>query len=227
MLRSRMNQPPEDSFVLMQTLVQCRQQPISARLREMRHKHSLLHEDVLLLIYYFGTSAPGNILEIGPYLGGSTIAAALGTRDSGQRRTIVTIEPGGQHKHPRLPSKNILRDLKKNLTKQGVADLITIVEGHSGQEETVAAVHEHLQPESVGLFIVDADGGVDRDLRLYGDLLVHYSWVVIDDYYSPKEGGKALGIKPRVDALVATGQLRPLGLYGWGTWIGRWCQTAR
>jgi predicted O-methyltransferase YrrM len=222
-----MNQPLEDSFVLMQTLVQCRQQPISARLREMRHKHSLLHEDVLLLIYYFSTIAPGNILEIGPYLGGSTIAAALGTRDSGRRRTIVTIEPGGQHKHPRLPSKNILRDLKKNLTNQGVADLITIVEGHSGQEETVAAVHEHLQPESVGLFIIDADGGVDRDLRLYGDLLVDYSWVVIDDYYSPKEGGKALGIKPRVDALVATGQLRPLGLYGWGTWIGRWCQPAR
>ena len=222
-----MNEPVEDSFALMQTLVQSRQQPIGARLREMRHKHSMLHEDVLLLIYHFGKVAPGNILEIGPYLGGSTIAAALGTRDANQRRTIVTIEPGGQHKHPRLPSKNILRDLKKNITKQGVADLITIVEGHSGKEETVAAVHEHLQPESVGLFIFDADGGIDRDLRLYGDLLVHYSWVVIDDYYSPKEGGKAVRIKPQVEALVATGQLRPLGLYGWGTWIGRWCRPAR
>jgi predicted O-methyltransferase YrrM len=40
----------------------------------------MLHMDVLLLIYHFARFAAGNILEIGPYIGGSTIAAAFGAR---------------------------------------------------------------------------------------------------------------------------------------------------
>ena len=41
------------------------------------------HVDVLLLIYHFAKIGTGNILEIGPYIGGSTIAAAIGARESG------------------------------------------------------------------------------------------------------------------------------------------------
>jgi len=40
---------------------------------------------VLLLIYHFAKVAQGNVLEIGPYIGGSTIAAAFGVRDSRNR----------------------------------------------------------------------------------------------------------------------------------------------
>ena len=216
-----MNESFEECLALMETLVRCRQEPISVRLREIRHKLSMLHEDVLLLIYHFSKSTPGNILEIGPYLGGSTIAAGFGARDSGERKTIVTVEPGGRFKHPRLPSKNILRDLKKNLAKQKLADRVVVIEGHSAREETVAAVRQHLSLGSVGLFIFDADAGIDRDLRLYGDLLADRAWVVVDDYFSPQENEKAVRIQPRVDALVAEGKLQPLGVYGWGTWIGR------
>lgn len=75
---------------------------------------------------------------------------------------------------------------------------------------------------SVGFLIVDADGGVERDLSFYRDLLVPNCWVVIDDYYSPKQEGKAMRIKPQIDALVERGELQALGLYGWGTWVGRW-----
>ncbi len=205
----------------MQTLVSCRQQPEVVRLREIRQKYSMLHEDVLLLVHHFGKTAPGHILEIGAFLGGSTIAAALGARDADERKTIVTVESGGALKHPRLPSRNILRDLKKNLIKQGVAAEVAIVAGYSGQHETVATVHERLQAGSVGLFIFDADAGIDRDLRLYGDLLTENAWVVVDDYFRPQENEKAVRIQPRIDALVAAGELRPLGVYGWGTWIGR------
>jgi predicted O-methyltransferase YrrM len=210
-----------ETFALMQTLMEYRHQPIATRLREVRHKHSMLHEDVLLLIYHFSKVARGNILEIGPYLGGSTIAAALGTRDAGEQRAIVSVEPGGEYKHHRLPSKNILRDLRKNLSKHAVGDLVTIVEGYSGNENTVAAVHERLQARSVAFAIIDADGGVDRDIRLYGDLLAENCWMVIDDYYGPNQVGKTVRIKPQVDALVAAGQLQTLGFYGWGTWVGR------
>jgi predicted O-methyltransferase YrrM len=212
----------EDCFALMRTLMEYRHQPISSRLREMRHKHSMLHEDVLLLIYHFSKTTTENILEIGPYLGGSTIAAGIGTREAGQQRKIVTVEPGGAYKHPRLPSKDILRDLRKNLAKQGVADLVTVIEGYSGNENTVAAVHETLPARSVGFCIIDADGGVERDIGLYRDLLIKDCPVVIDDYYSPKQAGKTVRIKPQVDALVAAGELETLGFYGWGTWIGRW-----
>ena len=43
----------------------------------------MLHLDVLLLIYHFAKFDSGNILEIGPYIGGFTIAAAFGARESG------------------------------------------------------------------------------------------------------------------------------------------------
>lgn len=217
-----MNESLEECFALMETLVQCRQQPISVRLREIRHRYSMLHEDVLLLIYHLSKIVSGNILEIGPYLGGSTIAAGFGVRASGDRKAIVTVEPGGHFKHPRLSSKDILRDLKKNLARQDLALLVTVVTGHSGNEETVMAVHRHLPPASVALFIFDADAGIDRDLRLYRDLFQDHAWIVIDDYSSAQAGEKAVRIQPRVDALVAEGELQPLGLYGWGTWIGRW-----
>jgi predicted O-methyltransferase YrrM len=212
----------EECFALMQTLMEYRHQPIATKLREIRHKHSMLHEDVLLLIYHFAKIAAGSILEIGPYLGGSTIAAGIGTRDANAQRKIVSVEPGGAYKHPRLPSKNIIRDLKKNLARQGLADAVDIIEGYSGNENTVAAVHQALEPGSVGFLIVDADGGVERDLGLYRDLLIANCWMVIDDYYGPKQAGKTVRIKPQVDALVAAGELRTLGFYGWGTWVGRW-----
>jgi hypothetical protein len=49
----------------------------------------------------------------------------------GEHNTIVRIEAGGKSEHPRLRTKNILRDLKKNLAKRGVADLITLFAGYS------------------------------------------------------------------------------------------------
>mgnify|MGYP003694127677 CR=1 FL=1 len=38
------------------------------------------------------------MLEIGPYVGGSTIAAAFGARESGMQKKIITIEAGGSVK---------------------------------------------------------------------------------------------------------------------------------
>lgn len=211
----------DDCLALMQTLVEYRHQPITAWLREMRKKHSMLHEDVLVLIYHLSRIAPGNLLEIGAYIGGSTIAAGVGMRDSGRERISVTVEPGGAYKHQRLPSKDILRDLRKNLARQKLDHLFQIVEGYSGNDQTVATTHQLLPPASVGLWIVDADGSVGRDFGLYRDLLAPDCWLVVDDYYSPKPEGKAVRTKPQVDELVAAGELRPLGIYGWGTWVGR------
>ena len=212
----------EDCLALMQTLMEYRAHPIYQKLQKMGKEHSMLHLDVLTLIYHFSKICGGDILEIGPYLGGSTIAAAFGVRDSGQQKTIVTIEPGGRCDHSRLPTRNILKDLRRNLGRSGVADLITLIEGHSWKEETVAAMRPQLQPGRVGLLIIDADGNVKRDLDHYRDFLAGGCWVVIDDYYMPSAESKDVLTKSQVNDLVADGQLQPLGLYGWGTWVGRW-----
>ena len=86
----------------------------------------MLHLDVLLLIYHFARNARGDVLEIGPYIGGSTIAAAFGVRESGTQKKIISIEIGGRLRHFRIPSKNIFKDLKRNLGRFGVLKDVTM-----------------------------------------------------------------------------------------------------
>ena len=106
---------------LLGKLVEYRSSEVRQRLEKVGRAASMLHMDVLLLIYHFARSSPGNIIEIGPYVGGSTIAAAFGSRESGMRKKIISIEAGGSLKHFRLSSRNIIKDLKKNLARFGVA----------------------------------------------------------------------------------------------------------
>ena len=157
-----MNDSYQVCLHLMETVLEYRREPIARELEKIRHKHSMLHIDVLLLIYYFAKITSGPVLEIGAYLGGGTIAAAWGVRDSGKPRSIISIEPGGACEHPRLPTKNILKDLKKNLAKQGVAEQVTLLEGFSRDKGIVAAVNERFAPGTVDLLIIDADGDIKR-----------------------------------------------------------------
>ncbi|MFN2541809.1 MAG: class I SAM-dependent methyltransferase [Chthoniobacterales bacterium] len=229
MLASEFSTPPEsnrqltDCFELMRTLVRCRQEPIQGELGKIR-KLSMLHLDVLFLIYQFAKTCPGHVLEIGAFLGGGTMAAALGVRDSATQKTFIAIEPGGSLKHPQLPSRDIYRDLQRNLRKHGFADMVTLINGRSFEPATVAAVHAAIGLEEIGLLIIDADGQVKRDIRCYEDKLADRCAVVIDDYLGP--AAKAATTRTEVDELAATGRLEALGFYGWGTWVGRWHRPA-
>ncbi len=205
---------------LMYKLMEYRNQEIRHRLEKVGRAASMLHLDVLLLIYHFAKFGAGNILEIGPYIGGSTIAAAIGARESGKPKKIISIEIGGRLKHFRIPSKNIFKDLKKNLARFGVLEDVTLINGSSFDETTVSAIRQMLGRGEVGLFIFDADGNVRRDLDCYGDLLADGCWLVIDDYCGP--AAKAAPIRAQVDELVSAGNLVPFGYYGWGTWVGQW-----
>ena len=197
-----------------------RHEELRHRLEKVGRAASMLHLDVLLLIYHFAKFGTGNILEIGPYIGGSTIAAAIGARESGSAKKIISIEIGGRLKHVRIPSKNIFKDLKKNLARFGVLKDVTLINGSSFDAATTSAVRQILGGGEVGLFIFDADSNVHRDLDCYGDLLSDNCWVVIDDYFGP--GAKAAPLRAQVDELAAAGQLLPFGYYGWGTWVGQW-----
>jgi len=208
---------------LMHTLMAYRHEPIHSELMKIRDKYSMLHLDVLILIYHFAKLCSGAILEIGTFVGGATIAAALGVRDSGQEKRLIAVEPGGSVKHKRLGTRNILRDLERNLAKEGVTNMVTLVKGKSFKPETMSAVREALASDQIDLLILDADGAKRRDIDAYRDKFSEGSWMVIDDIYGADANEKITPSRADVDALVAEGLLNPLGFYGWSTWVGRWC----
>ena len=220
--RDRQARAYNDCLNLMQTLMHYRQEPIHSALLKIRDKYSMLHLDVLILIYHFAKICSGSILEIGAFVGGATIAAAFGVRDSGQQKKLIAIEPGGGVKHKRLGTRNILRDLERNLARQRVSKMVTLIKGRSFAPETISAVHQALGSEEIGLLILDADAGKRRDIECYRDKLADGCWMVIDDYSGADSNVKSAPSRADVDALVAAGALEPLGFYGWSTWVGRW-----
>jgi predicted O-methyltransferase YrrM len=209
-----------ECFELMQKLIEYRYDSPLHRELSKAGPYSMLHRDVLSLVHYFAKTGEGDIFEIGSFVGGSTIAAAIGARDSRKTKKIVSIEIGGRLDKHRLATRNIFKQLKKNLARFAVLDAVTLINGASYEENTIGAVRQALGPKDVGLFIFDADDNVRRDIDRYGDLLADRCWIVIDDYFGGSE--KTGPIREQVDKLVAAGRLLQLGFYGWGTWVGRW-----
>jgi len=75
-----------DVLELLRKLMEYRSSDVRHRLEKVGREASMLHIDVLLLIYHFARFGAGNVFEIGPYIGGSTIAAAVALRESGAPR---------------------------------------------------------------------------------------------------------------------------------------------
>jgi predicted O-methyltransferase YrrM len=209
-----------ECFELMQRLIGYRyDKPLHHQLMKAAD-YSMLDIDVLVLIYHMAKVCDGGILEIGSFLGASTVAAGLGVRAAGQEKMFLSIEPGGRLKDHRLASKDIFKDLTKHVSRAGLLDRVTLINASSFDETTITTVKEQFGPGKIGLFIFDADSDVQRDIDCYGDRFAERCWMVIDDYISPTY--KADPTRTQVDELVAGGRLLPLGLYGWGTWVGRW-----
>src|SRR6266576_2514909 len=114
-----------DCLDLMHRVMAYRHEPIHSELMKIRDKYYMLHVDVLILVYHFAKVCSGAILEIGAFVGGATIAAAVGVRDSGQEKKLIAVEPGGSVKHKRLGTRNILRELERNLARERVANMVT------------------------------------------------------------------------------------------------------
>jgi predicted O-methyltransferase YrrM len=210
----------DEAFELMQKLIEYRyDKPLHHQLMKVS-EYSMLDVNVLILIHHMARICEGGILEIGSFLGASTVAAGLGARASGKTKKFISIEPGGPLKNHRLATKDIFRDLVKNVSRAGLRDSVNLINSLSFEETTIATVKAQFGAGEVGLFVFDADWNVRRDIDCYADRLAHNCWVVIDDYISATE--KAGPIRMQVDEMVAAGRLIPLGFYGWGTWVGRW-----
>jgi predicted O-methyltransferase YrrM len=182
--------------------------------------YSMLDIDVLILIHHMAKICSGGVFEIGSFLGASTVAAGLGIRAAGQNKKFLSIEPGGRLTDHKLASKNIFKDLTKNVARAGLSENVELLNGSSFDESIIATVKQRFGTGEVGLFIFDADANVRRDIDCYGSLFADGCWMVIDDYVSATN--KAGPTRAQVDDLTSDGRLRPLGFYGWGTWVGRW-----
>ncbi|MEW6328057.1 MAG: tetratricopeptide repeat protein [Thermodesulfobacteriota bacterium] len=213
-------------LALLQIVSNCKSTTIGKKLDSMKRNVSMLHTDVLILLYLFAKAKSGNILEIGPYIGGSTIAMAWGRQDSGSGSSstrIITIEAGGKYPtHPELPTDDILRDLKTNLRTYGAADEVEILEGRSNDDHVIKSVSEKLCNQSpVDLFCIDADGDVKRDIDLYQKMCSKDCVLVVDDYISPGAPEKELTTRRTIQELLNQRILIEYGIFGWGTWVGR------
>jgi predicted O-methyltransferase YrrM len=186
-----------------------------ARIRQI----SMLDLEALQLLAVFGASSRDGVLEIGPYIGGSTVSIATGC---GSGRPFVTIEVGGSYlDQPFLPSANIIADLRRNLARFGFDDMVSVVQGWSHDPESRRAVAARLGRRKIGLLSVDADGQIEATLAYYSRLLHDDCLLVIDDYLAPGARAKEELVKPYVDEAVREGYLREFGVFGSGTWFGQ------
>jgi predicted O-methyltransferase YrrM len=205
---------------LMRKLIEYRQQKALHHQLMKAAECSMLGIDAIVMLYHCAKVSVGDILEVGSYVGGATVAMAMGVRDSGTEKKIISIERGCRVDHPRVGTKDSFKDLRKNLKRFGFLDQVTLINGRSFEPNTIATVRQILGPDQIGLFVFDADANVGRDIKCYSDRFADRCWIVIDDYLGG--ANKSERLRMQVDELVSAGRLEPLGFYGLGTWIGRW-----
>jgi predicted O-methyltransferase YrrM len=185
---------------------------------------SMLHIDTLMALRHLVRVTRGTIVEIGPYIGGSTIVMAQALREKGQRRPFLTVETGGQHlAHPTMPSHDILADLENNLTKHQVRDLVQILVGWSHDPKVVSEIARVAATRPIDLLVIDANGeNLEDDLQRLKPYCAPDCHLVFDDYIEcPESQIKSMYVKPIVDRLVKQRRVQRIAVLPWGTWFGK------
>jgi predicted O-methyltransferase YrrM len=178
---------------------------------------SMLAEDALLELARLAATCGGPVIELGPYIGGSTCALA-----ASEKVRVITVELGGPNReHPQLPTDDTIADLEANLIRAGVRARVGIVEGHFCRSSVFEAVRDHLHGQQAGMLFVDVTPGTEIAVQQYISCLRPDSYVVIDDYRSEYAVEKAAQVRTFVDRAIERGFLREIGVYGWGTWFGQ------
>lgn len=173
---------------------------------------SMLSPRVLDRIEEWARQSRGPIVEVGPYIGGSTIAIARGVGTA--ERPIITIEAGGSHLHPTLPSADILKDLRANLRRFGVEHKVRIIPkfAHLAYPDLSTL----LAGLTADLLLIDADGFVQYHMSRLRSMISPHCALVFDDYLDPNKGPRVRGF---VDLAVRDGALSETDLID-GTWFG-------
>jgi len=177
----------------------------------------MLAEDALLELARLGSLADGPIIEIGPYIGGSTCALA-----AAETARVVAVELGGPNReHPELPTEDTLADLERNLIRARVRQRVDVVPGYFARLSVFEQVRQYLSGQQAGMLFVDVTPGTEIAVQQYAPLLRADAYIAIDDYRSDHAVQKAAQVRSFVDRAVGDGMLEEIGVYGWGTWFGR------
>jgi predicted O-methyltransferase YrrM len=183
---------------------------------------SMLSEPVLERLAECASRARAGILEIGPYIGGSTVALAIGNQG---RVPHVAIEMGGAYPdQPFLPSKDIVSDLRANLSRFGVADRVEIVVGSCYDAPVRSVAFEHAQ--QIDLLFVDADGCLDAHLACVVERLSADCTLIFDDYLATTAPDKQDRVQRYVQAWLKRGAIRETAQID-GAWFGQVCDLAK
>ena len=86
----------------MRKLVEYRQQKALHHQLMKAAECSMLGIDAIVMLYHCSKVSVGDVLEVGAYIGGATIAVAMGVRDSGMQKKVISIERGCRVDHPRI-----------------------------------------------------------------------------------------------------------------------------
>jgi predicted O-methyltransferase YrrM len=136
--------------------------------REPANSQSMLHHSVLVLLEHTAAMAQAGILEIGSYIGGSTMAIGRGLRQSPQPVPFWTLEKGIAHPtHPHLPTDDSFAHLQRNLRQAGLERYATLIKGWADAPDVVQPLQQAIAATGLSLLLIDADGDVDRDFNLY------------------------------------------------------------
>lgn len=188
---------------------------------------SMLGTETLLMLRAYALEARGAILEIGPYVGGSTIALLTGVAASGPK-TVVSIDCGGAYlDHPTMPSADIHADWHANLAAEGFAGRAHLSKGFANSQATAVDAVAALGGAQIGLLFIDANGFVWQNLRFLIEHVADDCLLVCDDVANlmepddPDQNVKFGHTRQSLADGVAAGVIEHYGTFMWGTWFGR------
>jgi predicted O-methyltransferase YrrM len=141
----------------MRKLIEYRQQKALHHQLMKTAQCSMLDIDAIVMLYHCAKISVGDILEVGSYVGGATIAMAMGVRDSGTEKKIISIERGCRVDHPRVGTKDSFKDLRKNLKRFRFLDQVSLINSRSFDPTTIAMVRQLSGPRQTELFVFDVD----------------------------------------------------------------------
>jgi predicted O-methyltransferase YrrM len=201
--------------------------PLAADMARVKTR-SMLGVETLLMLRAFALEARGSILEIGPYIGGSTIALAMGVA-AGRAKPLVSIDACHPNLlHPQLPSSDVAADWHANLASEHCLERATLVQGFTNDPAVAARARAKLGDGPVGLLVIDADGRVWRNTAPILDWLADGCLLVFDDYTNlfdtndiDAQNAKFAITRQSIHHALAEGVIEHYGTFMWGTWFGR------
>jgi hypothetical protein len=179
---------------------------------------SMLSAETLAAIRNVAMRTSGPVIEIGTYIGGTSILLARAISDRGNGR-LICVEAGGEHLlHPQMPSRDILADWRANLFAAHLREIPTMIEGFAYLPSVIEKIKASIYPEKAGMIVIDADGFPGITLADLDGVLSSECIVIIDDYVSSSEQKEL--IKRQVDRLKQENSLEEMGVLPFGTWFG-------